>query len=142
MHQNNDGKTRFDFTSQPVQQPGYERTFNTIFQVDKKSQVQVVKDLSNTLPVEPFKATPQVGAMLQDWCYKGEPIVSPQIQHKIDACESLAELYQLLFDLDIEEGELFQAFTKRRLELDNRQLEGSSRPAQPPLDVIQGGGNE
>jgi hypothetical protein len=137
--QDPNGKPKLGFISKPIQQHGFERIFNTVVQMDKRGTGQAIKDISKTLPGVPFKLTQQAGAMLQDWCYQGKPIVSPLIQQKIDACNSLSALYQLLFDLDIEEEELFQAFTKRRLELDELYLKEDTPGDRPPMNVIQGG---
>jgi hypothetical protein len=137
--QDSEGKTRLNFSSQPIQYQGFEKNFTTVLQMDKKGRTTAVKDLSKVLPVAPFQINPQVGAMLQDWCYKGEPVVSQEIQQKINSCNSLSELYQLLFDLDIEEGELFQAFAKRRLELDSMYRDKDAHPAKSQLEIVPGG---
>lgn len=139
--QDKEGKMKLNIISQHIQQEGIERDFTTVLQIDKKGQASVVKDLTETLPDNgSFKVTPQVGAMLQDWCYEGKPLVPKELQQKIDNCNTLSELYQLLFDLDIEDEELFAAFTARRIQLNGHgdTSEALHHPALN-LDMIPGG---
>jgi hypothetical protein len=133
------GNTRLNFRDQHIQCQSFERNFNIVLRVSKRGTAEVGKDLSNVLPLDSFKISAQIGAMLHDYCYRGNSVISPELQHRINACCSLSELYQLLFDLDIEEEELFQAFAKRRLELENMFSSDNSTGFKPSMDILQGG---
>jgi len=131
-----EGIPKIDLSRQVIQQPGIEKNFTTVLRINKKGCAEVVKDLSQTLPVQQqFYPDYQTGAVLQDWCYDGKSYVPEELQEKIDKCNSLSELYQLLFELDIDDVELISAFTRRRLILERN---GN----RPNLEVIQGGFNE
>jgi hypothetical protein len=134
-----EGKTRFNFLDQHIQAQDFDKNFNTVLKVSKRGTALVEKDLTKVLPDGPIKVSAQVGAMLQDFYYRRHSVISPDIQDRINACCSLSDLYQLLFDLDIEEEELFQAFTKRRLELDNLYSKDKEPGIRPPMEIIQGG---
>jgi hypothetical protein len=91
-----------------------------------------LKDLSDSLPTVPFYPVYQTGAVLQDWCRDGKPYVPEDVQQKINDCNTLAELYQLLFDLDIDDVHLISAFTRRRMELEDCT-------DRPMLEPVEGG---
>lgn len=129
---NTEGIPKIDLSKQMVQQPSIEKNFTTVLKIDKKGTASVIKDLTQTLP-QFLHPTYQAGAMLQDWCRDGKPYVPEELQQKINDCNSLRELYQLLFDLDLDDIELISAFTKRRLEL---------TADQPEFEVISGGQDE
>lgn len=132
---NTEGVPKIDLSRQIIQQPGIEKNFTTVLKMDKKGRAEVVKDLSQTLPQQQFYPDYQIGAVLQDWCCNGNSYVPEDLQQKIDDCNSIRELYQLLFEMDIEDVELISAFTRRRM-----VLEGKGN--KPSLEVIQGGFNE
>lgn len=139
-YQGEDGKLRLHLSSQVLQQEGVERHFTTMLSLDKKGRAMTVKDLTQTLPTErPFSLTAQVGAMLQDWCCQGTPLVPKELQQRINQCNTLAERYQLLFEQDMDDEELYQAFCRRRLELENAisDQEGELRLSQ--LHSVTGG---
>lgn len=131
-YRDKEGNRKLHYTERPVQQEGIERYFMTVLRIDRKSNASVVKDLTRTLPEDkPFKVTPQIGALLQDFCCEGQTVIPKDLQERINACHSLGELYALMFAEDLSDVELIGAFTKRRLELEDlhqRKLEGSEYP--------------
>lgn len=118
--QDETGSLRLRLASRTIQQEGIERYFTAVLSVEKKGRATLVKDLTGTLPTEdPFALTVQVGAMLQDWCCGGKPVVPKELQQKIDGCVTLRDLYQLLFEVDMDDESLFLAFSRRRMELED-----------------------
>ena len=81
---------------------------------------------------ERFKLSVHHGALLSDWCRSGEPVIAKETQKRINECSTISELYQLLFDLDIDDVDVITAFTRRRLEIDETLKE-------PTLEVVHGG---
>lgn len=114
---NTEGVPKIHLSRETVQQPTFEKSFTSVLRIDKKGKAELVKDLSQTLPTQSFYPTYQMGAMLQDWCHDGKSYVPEDLQKKINECNTLGELYQLLFEMDIDDIELLEAFTRRRLEL-------------------------
>lgn len=139
-----EGSRKFRFINIPVQQEGFERHFTCVLSVNKQGMARAQKDATKTLPVDgAFKPSLQTGAALQDWCAGGSPVVSRQIQQCINRCNNLAELYRLLFELELEDSEIISAFTQRRLELEavsDEKLREYEREAE--LRAIQGGLHE
>lgn len=136
-------KIRFGYV--PIQEETFERHFSTVLSLDKKGLVRAVKDTTKTFPNDTsFKPDVQSGALLHDWCYDGCPIVSLELQQRIDRCISLSELYQLLFDLEIDDGEIISAFTRRRLELEQQSEEHIKEMEEETreLYVLRGGLHE
>jgi hypothetical protein len=132
----NDGKHKVTVNQKLIQQQGIERYFNTVLQIDKRGRALAMKDMTQMIPSEKtIKVTPQIGAALQDWCKEGTSVVPKGLQEMIDGCQSLGDLYELLFDLDVDDVNLFTAFTKRRL-----QLEGNIGGVE--LQAIIGGHHE
>ncbi|RYZ15143.1 MAG: hypothetical protein EOP49_53305, partial [Sphingobacteriales bacterium] len=78
----------------PIQEEGFERHLTSVLALDKKGMAKVEKDTTKVLPAEiVFKPSVQTGALLQDWCYEGCPLISLEMQHRIDRCTNLAQLY-------------------------------------------------
>lgn len=133
VRMNTEGLPTLDLSQQVVFQPGFERNFTTVLKLDRKGRATVRKDLSQTLPTQqPFYTTYQTGAMLQDWCRGGKQYVPEDLKIKINECNSLSSLYQLLFDMDVDDVELISEFTRRRLELESEYDKSN-------LDVLHGG---
>lgn len=96
-----------------------ERYFNTVLHIDKSGCAFAVKDMTQMIPSEKtIKVTPQIGATLLDFCKEGRSIIPKGLQEMIDSCQSLGDLYELLFDLDVDDVNLLTAFAKRRLALE------------------------
>ncbi|RYE56994.1 MAG: hypothetical protein EOP48_06775 [Sphingobacteriales bacterium] len=134
------GTSRIKFDQVPVQQEKYERNFTAVLSLDKKGFSRTEKDITKILPATPFKASAQTGALFQDWCFDGNPLVPVEMQERINRCHSLAELYQLLFDLEIDDSEIISAFTRRRLELESMSEEKIREfEDEAELRAIQGG---
>jgi hypothetical protein len=131
-YRDREGNRKLHYSERPVQQEGIDRYFMTVLSLDRKGNATVLKDLTNTLPEnKPFKITPQVGALLQDFCCEGQTVVPRELQNRINSCESLGELYTLMFSEECSDVEMIGAFTKRRLELEDqhqRKLESSEYP--------------
>lgn len=131
-YRDKEGNRKLHYEERPVQQEGIERYFTTVLRIDRKGNATALKDLTKTLPEDkPFKVTPQIGALLQDFCCEGQTIVPKDLQERINACQSLGELYTLMFSEELSDVEMVSAFTKRRLELEDqrqRELEGSEYP--------------
>ncbi len=145
LYQEGEGIGKIKFGYVPVQEENFDRHFTTVLSLDKKGMATVEKDTSKMLPGGPaFKPSVQAGALLQDWCYDGCPLISLEMQHRIDRCSNLAELYQLLFDLEIEDGETISAFTRRRLELERQSEERLQEMEEEAreLHVLRGGLHE
>ncbi len=116
-----------------AQQPDIADHFTTVLHLDKRGSCRVQKDSTKVLPTDvPFKLSLHHGALLANWCRSGEPVISWELQQQIDNCSSLAELYQLLFETDIENVDVITAFTRRRLQLDEERKE-------PVLELVPGG---
>jgi hypothetical protein len=132
LQRDNEGKRRLR-TEQIIQQPDIDQHFTTVLNLDKRGNSGTQKDGTKIFPVdEPFKLSVHHGALLSDWCRSGEPVIAREIQDRIDQCSSLSALYQLLFDIDIDDPDIITAFTRRRLELDKNLKE-------PTLEVVTGG---
>jgi hypothetical protein len=115
----NNGRHRLMVGQKLIQQPKIERYFNTVLRVDKRGCALAVKDTTMMMPSEKtIKVTPQIGAALSDFCKEGRSVIPKGLQEMIDSCQSLGDLYELLFDLDVDDVNLLTAFTKRRLELE------------------------
>lgn len=126
------GKRRLS-TEQIIQQPGIEKQFTTVLRMDKRGYAGVAKDGAKVFDVEQrFKISLHHGARLHDWCRGGDPVISLELQHRIDCCSTLSELYQLLFELDADDLDVLSAFTRKRLEMDEESKE-------QPLEMIPGG---
>ncbi|RYF37895.1 MAG: hypothetical protein EON97_00405 [Chitinophagaceae bacterium] len=127
-----EGKRRLR-TEQLIQQQDIGHHFTTVLHLEKRAIAVVHKDGTKVFPAdEPFKLSVHYGALLSDWCRSGEPVIAREIQTRIDQCSSLSELYQLLFDMDIDNPDVIAAFTRRRLEIDETLKE-------PTLELIPGG---
>ena len=118
FNEDHNGKRRLGMNQKLIQQQGIERYFNTVLQIDKRGCALAVKDMTQMIPSEKtVKVTPQIGAALLDFCKEERSIVPKGLQEMIDGCQSLGDLYELLFDLDVDDVHLLTAFTKRRLQL-------------------------
>jgi hypothetical protein len=121
---------RITLVQEPVQQNGIERHFHTFLHLDRSGRATVVKDDTMLLPQkQSFLLGPEVGAQLQRWC-NGSQTVPDQLQWKINGCSTISELYQLLFNTDVDDPAVMAAFTKKRL-----QLEGSREVVEELTDV-------
>jgi len=130
---NAEGIPKLRLSRDIVQQPGFEKNFSCVLKIDRKGKAEVRKDITKVLPQQhPFYPGYQLGAILQDWCRDGKSYVSEDVQQKLNECNSMTELYQLLFDLDVDDSELISAFTRRRLELQAKEDKSN-------LEAISGG---
>lgn len=59
------------------------------------------------------------------------PCLSPELERRIKGCDSLRELYLLLFEVDSDSPEVMDAFCRKRLELEG---------ILPPEKGEEGGG--
>lgn len=136
FREGNNGNHKLSVGHELIQQQGIERYFNTVLQIDKRGCALAVKDMTQMIPSEKrVKVTPQIGAALLDFCREGNSVVPKGLQEMIDSCQSLGDLYELLFDLDIDDMNLLTSFTKRRLE-----LEGNNGRVE--MEAIAGGLHE
>jgi hypothetical protein len=109
---------------QPVQQEGVEQYFDTVLQLDRSNGATVVKDLSSLLPLkQSFPVSADIGTQLKRWCMGGGAVVSEELQHRINSCNTLGSLYQLLFETSTEDPQTIAAFTRRRLQLESGHRE-------------------
>jgi len=117
-----------------VQQPEIDQQFSIHLHLDKRGCAYVKKDATKVLQSggEQIKLTADHGAGLFAWSRSGESDVSHELQEQIDNCDTLAQLYQLLFNLDAEDPTVLSAFTKRKIQLDLDHKE-------PVMTVIPGG---
>ncbi|NTS42744.1 hypothetical protein HRG84_17730 [Flavisolibacter sp. BT320] len=107
---------------QPIQQQDFATHFTTVLNLDKRGGARVEKDGTGIFQKdEPFKVGLHHGALLSDWCRGGDPVISLELQHRIDRCTSLSELYQILFETDVDDADVMTAFTRRRLQLDEER---------------------
>ncbi|RPD51420.1 hypothetical protein [Paracnuella aquatica] len=125
------GGGRLNISQEPVQQPGIEQIFQTVLQVDRSNRAILVKDETGTLPRNmPFHLDTEVGAQLHRWCFTGGAQLEDTLQWRINGCESLSQLYSLLFTTDTDDPKVMAAFTKRKL-----QLQGVQQPQGELVDM-------
>jgi hypothetical protein len=116
-----------------IQQPGISQHFATVLRINSSGNARVEKDATKTLPTdEQFKVSLHHGALLSEWCRRGDPVISRELQERIDQCSSLGELYQLLFTMDVDDTDVITAFTRRRLQLDGDHKEHT-------MEIVPGG---
>jgi hypothetical protein len=131
LHRDEDGKRKL-FSEQIIQQQGIEKHFSTVLRLDKRGAGQVIRDVTGVFDgLQPFTPGIQHGALLHGWCAGGEPVIHPDLQKRIDGCNTLVELYELLFTQDLDDLDLLSAFTRRKLQLDPDRME-------PVFEVIPG----
>lgn len=124
------GGGRLSISQMPVQQDRLENYFDTVLQLDRSNRAHVVKDDTGLLPLKhPFPIGVEIGAQLQRWCNHIQT-VPDCLQWKINNCNTIQELYQLLFQTDTDDPGVIASFTKRRL-----QLEGSREAVEELIDV-------
>ncbi|RYG62474.1 hypothetical protein EON64_17810, partial [archaeon] len=102
----------------PDQQEGIEYPFTTVLKLDRKHLAHVVKDRTGIFRSKlPFIIEVEVGNWLHRWCKQQTVSVPAALLEKINACQTMEELLQLLMTDEVSEVEYVSAFTKRRLEL-------------------------
>jgi hypothetical protein len=100
------------------QQEGYAHHFTTAMYLSPGKEASIIKDrtgLFNGL----FALNEAIGAKLRTWCNEGKEMVPEELQRQIDACKCQDELVNLLFNSEFEDPWLVNAFTRRRIELEN-----------------------
>jgi hypothetical protein len=116
---NTNGRGFWETIELPLQQEGIEYLFTTVLRLDKQQNAHIVKDRTGVFTgKDPCPLEVDHGAFLYNWCKKGEVLVPEDLQRRINACTSQTALQKLLFEEDLHDASLIEAFTKRRLELE------------------------
>lgn len=101
------------------QEASFAHHFTTVLSLDREHKATVIKDRTGLLNgLGGGLLSAEVGALLYRWCQgETDPSLTPQLQERIDACQTIEHLNLLLFQEDVD-NEQIAAFTKRRLELE------------------------
>jgi hypothetical protein len=103
-----------------VTRDGMDYEFTLVFELNIKNKAVATKDRTSLFFGKPERIlTPEVGKQILQWCNLGIPEPVQNIFQRVNKCMSIGELLHL-YQLTIpEDEEVKQAFTNRRLLLEN-----------------------
>jgi hypothetical protein len=135
-----EGRPVFKFVQEAIQQCGFERNFTSVAQIGHKGNATSLRDATGHLPKgEKMMLSSLTGAYLHEWCIKTKNRVPESLQQRIDSCNTMEQLNELMWEEEPEETVLLEAFTKRMLELEAQSNNSSSGTSQHDrqLHIVQ-----
>ena len=101
---------------EPLQQDGIEYLFNTTLALDMKHRAKPMKDRTSFFEnAGTAIITEEIAALYARWCGEADHTSVPlQVQEKINGCNSLQELLELLLHFEVTNVATLQAFIKRK----------------------------
>jgi len=112
------------FGLEPIQQEGIQYYFHTVLSLDMHHRVRSLKDRTSFFEEHgDVIITEEIAALFARWCNSQAKEVLPQLQERINACKSIKELLEVMFQCDVDDRATVQAFIKRRLELEGHLYE-------------------
>jgi hypothetical protein len=99
-----------------VTRDGMDYEFTLVFELDIKNNMNTTKDRTTLfMGKSEYKASPEIGKMILEWCNKGT-----SINERINECKSLNELVQLYNETLVTDDATLQLFSNRRVELEKK----------------------
>jgi hypothetical protein len=108
----------------PIQQEGIHYHFHTVLSLDMNHKANSLKDRTSFFEEHTgLVITEEIAALYAKWCSGKAVEVPKDLQERINACKSIKELLDLMYQCDTEHQPLMQAFNSRRIELERFLLE-------------------
>jgi energy-coupling factor transporter ATP-binding protein EcfA2 len=95
--------------------------FHTALALNSRYQLSIVKDRTAFFLEHPGEViTERLAGEFAQWCAAPDRKIDDWLQQRINACLSIGELLELMHQTEIDNGATFQAFVRRRHELERK----------------------
>jgi hypothetical protein len=103
----------------PIQQEGIHYHFHTVLSLDMNHKVKALKDRTSFFEEHSdLVITDDIAALYAKWCAGNSMDVSQDLQERINACNSIKDLLELMYQNDLDHQPTVQAFVSRRTVLE------------------------